>query len=360
MRAPRVSRSVLIAIVLAVLLVLWVLLGDRQAFQGEAPEAAAVSEAGKARVEYTLLEAEPHRGEVQAQGQLLPWSEVELRARVSGVVTRRLVEEGQRVSAGTLLLEIDQEDLPAQLARSAAELAVRQAELEGAERLQGRQLVSANELLRLKASVAQARADEAALRQQLAHTRPKAPFDGVLNRVDADPGDLLQVGDVYAHLVDDSRLRASAWVGQREVLQLEEGQSVRVSLLDGSMLQGVVNFVASRASESTRSYRVEVTVDNPERRRIAGASASLAIQLPEQPAHRFSPALLVLDAEGRMGVKYLDDDNRVRFGAVRLLSATTSEAWVAGLPDTVRLITLGGGFVEPGDDVEAVAAREER
>lgn len=359
MRVFRPSRSVLIAIVLAVVLLIWLASGERQAFRDEAPAAPAVGEISMARVEVKPLEAELHQGEVQAQGALLPWREVSLRARVAGVVTRRLVEEGQRVAAGTILLELDQEDLPAQLARSAAEVALRQAELEAAQRLEGRQLVSANELLRLRAAAAQARAEEATLHQRLAHMRPAAPFAGVLNQIDAEPGDLFQVGDVFAQLVDDTKLRATAWVGQREVSQLVPGLPVRVTLLDGTELDGEVNFVASRASESTRSYRVEVAVDNTQRLRIAGASATLAIQLPEQLAHRFSPALLVLDEHGRMGVKYLDEHNRVQFGAVRLLSASTAEVWVAGLPKTLQLITLGGGFVEPGDEVDAVATATE-
>ncbi len=353
------SRSVLLAVVLTVLLLLWLLLGDRQTFRADAPEAQAGREATLPRVEVVVRHAQPHAASIRAQGQLLPWREVELRARVAGQVQRRRVEEGDRVASGAVLLEIDREDLPAQLARSEAELAARQAELDGAEKLHGRQLVSANELLRLKASVAEAQADEATLRQRLAHTRPVAPFAGVINRIDAEPGDFLQVGDNYAHLVDDATLRASAWVGQREVLQLAVGQAVQVTLLDGSEMTGEVNFIASRADENTRSYRVEVTVPNPEHRRIAGASATLDIALPAQPAHRVSPALLVLDDAGRMGVKYLDDDDQVQFGAVRLLSASSSAAWVAGLPETLRLISLGGGFVEPGAKVEAVPAQED-
>ncbi|AJD48940.1 RND family efflux transporter MFP subunit [Isoalcanivorax pacificus W11-5] len=353
------SRSVLLAVVLTVLLLLWLLLGDRQTFRADAPEAQAGREATLPRVEVVVRHAQPHAASIRAQGQLLPWREVELRARVAGQVQRRRVEEGDRVASGAVLLEIDREDLPAQLARSEAELAARQAELDGAEKLHGRQLVSANELLRLKASVAEAQADEATLRQRLAHTRPVAPFAGVINRIDAEPGDFLQVGDNYTHLVDDATLRASAWVGQREVLQLAVGQAVQVTLLDGSEMTGEVNFIASRADENTRSYRVEVTVPNPEHRRIAGASATLDIALPAQPAHRVSPALLVLDDAGRMGVKYLDDDDQVQFGAVRLLSASSSAAWVAGLPETLRLISLGGGFVEPGAKVEAVPAQED-
>lgn len=354
MRVFRISRSVLVGIVLAVVLLIWLASGERQMFRDEAPAAPDTQPVSTLRVEVMQQYAEMHQGQVQAQGALLPWREVSLRARVAGVVARRLVNEGQRVATGDILLELDQEDLPAQLARSAAELALRQSELEAAQRLEGRQLVSANELLRLRAAAAQARAEEAALRQRLAHMRPVAPFDGVLNQIDAEPGDLLQVGGEFAQLVDDSRLRATAWVGQREVSQLAPGLPVRVILLDGSQLDGEVNFVASRASETTRSYRVEVTVDNPQRLRIAGASATLAIQLPKQLAHRFSPALLVLDEQGRMGVKYLDEQNRVQFGAVRLLSASTAEVWVAGLPSSLRLITLGAGFVNPGDEVEAV------
>jgi multidrug efflux system membrane fusion protein len=59
-------------------------------------------------------------------------------------------------------------------------------------------------------------------------------------------------------------------------------------------------------------------------------------------------------------VKYVGPDNRVVFGRVKLLSVSTEGAWVTGLPEQIRLITRGGGFVSLGEQVQPVNASDNR
>ncbi|MGO1503273.1 MAG: efflux RND transporter periplasmic adaptor subunit, partial [Marinobacter sp.] len=73
-----------------------------------------------------------------------------------------------------------------------------------------------------------------------------------------------------------------------------------------------------------------------------------------------SPAYLSLGDDGRPGVKYVDEQNQVVFRTVTLLSVSTEGTWVTGLPDEIRLITRGSGFVSEGDQVKPVDASEER
>lgn len=351
----RPSLSLMLASGCALALLLWMVFGDLQRFRAEAPDAEPTVEP-LPHVEVRESQQEPYQPSLIAQGQLLPWKEVELRARASGQVETLPVAQGDAVEAGTPLLHLAPEDLPVQLRRAESELELARAELAGAERLRERDLVSRTEQLRLASGVAQAVAEVESLRQTLSYTRPEAPFAGTLDRLDVEEGDVLQVGEPYALLIDNQRLKAEAYVAQRDVLDLSPGLPVRVRLLDGSELEGELTHVAGRADPSTRTFAIEALVDNPEYRRLGGASATLEITLPERQAHRLSPALLVLDDGGRLGVKTLDDDDRVAFQRVSLVAMESHLAWVTGLPERVRLITLGGGFVEVGERVEAVPA----
>ena len=74
----------------------------------------------------------------------------------------------------------------------------------------------------------------------------------------------------------------------------------------------------------------------------------------EVKAHYVSPATFTLDADGRIGVKSVGSDNKVEFHQVSLLQSDNEGAWVTGLPDTVRLITTGQGFVDAGNVVTPV------
>ena len=157
--------------------------------------------------------------------------------------------------------------------------------------------------------------------------------------------------------MDISQLKVSAQIAQQEVTQLTLGQSVRVELLDGRELQGELHFIAAAADPGSRSFRIEVKVDNPQALRLAGASATLHVQTGEALAHRLSPALLSLDKAGRHGVKWVNEQQQVEFTPVQLISVDNQGAWVSGLPNKVALITLGQGFVEPGQQVISQLAK---
>jgi len=346
--------SVLLAIGLSALLLLWLALGDIEGFRDTPPAGEAMEDAALTRVEVTLRDARAYAPQVVLQGQLEAYRELELRTRQAGYVSALPVALGERVRQGETLLALDRGALPARLEQAQAQLALARSELAGGEQLRQRELISTPDYLRLQGGVSRALAEVATLRRQLDDTRPEAPFDGVLDRLDVELGDLVQVGEAWGRLIDDSRLTATAAAPQRDALSLTPGLPVTLQLLDGSRLTGELSHVASRADESTRSFAVEATLANPEGRRLAGASATLIIRLPERQVHRLSPALLELDASGDLAVKHLDEADRVVLTPVELVSADADIARVSGLPERIRLITLGGGFVEAGERVAAV------
>ncbi|MCE8020487.1 efflux RND transporter periplasmic adaptor subunit [Halomonas sp. MCCC 1A11036] len=353
-RRPPISPLLAALVLLALLL--WLALGDFQRFQQQAPPEETPAEESLPRVEYHASTATPYLPQRMVQGQLEAIREVELRTRYAGRVAGLPVAQGASVEAGTPLLALSRDALEAQLERAESQLELARAELAGANDLRRRNLISQPELLRLQSSLSVAAAEVAELRQSLEETHPAAPFDGVLDRLYVELGEVLQIGDPYARLVDDRRLKASAWVAQRDAHDLRSGLPAEVRLLDGSRLSGELTHVASRADESTRSFYIEAEFDNPERRRLAGASATLAITLPEREVHRLSPALLELDEQGRLRVKHLDEEDRVMSTPIELIAADATQAHVAGLPETIRLITLGAGFVAPGNRVIAMPA----
>ena len=76
----------------------------------------------------------------------------------------------------------------------------------------------------------------------------------------------------------------------------------------------------------------------------------------EKKAHRISPSVLSLNDVGQIGVKIVNAQNRVQFVPVTILSDTSDYMWILGLPDNVRLITVGQDFVSHGQTVRPVVA----
>ncbi|MGM0831875.1 MAG: efflux RND transporter periplasmic adaptor subunit [Pseudomonadota bacterium] len=354
----RIPYSYALASLLVLALVVWLAIGDFQRFQSTPPETGSIERDSTPRVEVMTQQSAPYIPNHVLQGQLTAERETLLRANVTGYVAEKPVAQGETVSQGDTLLVLDNDALPQRLQQARDELALAEAEYAGAQNLRRRELISQPELLRLQGALSASAAQVAQLEKQLNDTRPTAPFEGVLDRVQVELGDLLQPGEEWARLIDDRRLTGTAWVAQQHIDELSVGLPVTARLLNGRSLSGEVSFISSRAVEATRTFYMEVTLDNPDRQRLAGSSAEFTITLPPRQVHTLSPALFSLNDQGQLAIKHVVENNRVAQTAIELVSADTERAYVSGLPNRVQLITLGAGLVNPGDTVIPVSREE--
>lgn len=354
MKVSAVVSPVKIAILLAVLLVVWLLIGDKKQALDEPPEAAESTQQVPASVEVKSIAASFVDRVIIAQGQLTPWQAVTVTAQVAGRITAIAKREGSRVQTGEVLLTLSDEGRELELVQAKAMLALREQELASGVKLESSRFLAETERKRLASSLAQAQSDVRARELAVEYGSPKAPFDGVVNQRHTDIGAYVTVGTPLMDVVDIHQLRAKAQIPQQQINEIKEGLKADLQLLDGRKLAGEVSFISVAADSATRTYAVEVTVLNPEHAPMAGASATISIHLPPEKAHRLSPALLHLDDAGQLGVYAVDNNDRVTFHRASHVRVDNDAAMVAGLPDQLRVITLGAGFVELGQQVTAV------
>lgn len=349
-----------LSLLIIIALVVWMATGEIKVASDQVPDQRNAGERPLTSVQVQTLSARLYEPGLLLQGQLEPWHSVTISARVAGTVESMAVDLGEHVQSGQALLTLSDDGRRSVVERWEARARKLDADLAAARRLRSNNLVSQSELLNLQSELAAASAELVAARLNVSHLTPRAPFDGIINGKTVEQGSLVQVGSSLFELVRIDRLKARTQVPQQSVSEVAPGQRVRVDLLDGEQLNGIVTFVASAADPQTRSFTVEIAVENPELHRVAGGSASLRIALPEVKAIFISPAYLSLGDDGRPGVKYVGQDNQVVFQTVKLLSVSTDGAWVTGLPDEIRLITRGGGFVSVGEQVRPVDSAEDR
>jgi len=173
---------------------------------------------------------------------------------------------------------------------------------------------------------------------------------GSIESVSVDKGERIEKDDVIATMSADNREA----LPQQNISDVAIGTEASAELITGEALSGTVHYVSSMADSSTRSFRVEVLVPSPPDAAKTGISAEIRIPVETIRAHLISPAILALDESGTLGVKAVSDQDEVVFHAIEVVKTESNGAWVTGIPDDSEIITLGQGFVNAGETVQAV------
>ena len=351
-------RSWIIAAVIAIAVTGWLLTGQIGGSSGStvasALTQAPATEAPAVRVRSATIAADTITDTLIVQGRTVPERMVTLRAEVGGTVAAVLARHGDRLSTGDPIVRLDEDDRSAALASARALVAQRQIEFDAANRLNQRGHASDTEVAAARARLDSAIAERTLAEIAIGHLTIRAPFDGVLDERLVEIGDYVDIGDSVGRVLDLDPITVVGQISERHLGRIALGTVADVDFLGGAADAGEVVYIGRMADEATRTFPVEVDVGNPGYAVIAGLTAEITLPLGEVRAHRVSPAVLTLSDDGTLGVKGIDDRDRVTFHAVEILSSDADGVWLGGLPDRLRLITVGQEFVVPGQTVEPV------
>ncbi|HDR28216.1 efflux RND transporter periplasmic adaptor subunit [Rhodovulum sp.] len=397
----------LTAVLVSISLYLLLMQRDRVlAFAGAEPVAATaedtVFEADR-RVSVVVQKsrAETVQGAVRVRGETQAARQVEVRAETGGRVISEPLRRGATIAEGAVLCELDPGTRAETLAQAEAALAEARARLPEARanvvlaearrseaeindraaqrlaeggfasdtRVAGTQTAVstaeagvASAQAGLEAAEAAIRAGEAnvaAARTEIARLKIAAPFAGLLDADTAELGTLMQPGSLCATVIQLDPIYLVGYVPETELDRIEIGALAGGRLASGREIMGRVSFVARTADPATRTFRVEIAVQNEAGTIRAGQAVEIIIAVPGQSAHLVPQSALTLDDAGRLGLRLADDDGTARFFAVEILRDTPDGFWVAGLPDEAEVIVVGQEFVTDGVPL-AVTYREAR
>ncbi|MBV6632673.1 MAG: efflux RND transporter periplasmic adaptor subunit [Alphaproteobacteria bacterium] len=347
------SRSWLIALTIMILAGLWMasgLMGSAAVTDGE--EATAEVEEKLPRVRVATFEADDAVRQLSIQGRTQADKMVVISAETDGRLNEITVDRGDVIEAGQLLISIDEEDRRDRLAEAKALLAQRQLEFDAANKLNQSGFQSQVRLAQSQAELQAARSEVEQAGIELSRTSVQAPIDGIVLRRMAEVGSFAQRGDDMLEIVDLDPIKVLGSVPEAEVNAIKLGQPAVLEVVGLEPIQGEVSYIAPQAAEQTRTFEIEIQVPNAEGEVRAGLTAAIVLPISGQKTHRLPASILSLDSNGSLGVKGLDDQNRVVFMPVELVDDSPSGIWVAGLQDKVRLITVGQEYVREGQQVE--------
>lgn len=279
--------------------------------------------------------------DVTLPAMTLAFTMANIYARVSGYISKRNVDIGDRVKTGDLLVEISAPEIDHQLAQAEATLAQNKAAV--AQILANRELARVTaeredplvrkgfesklqgdtnrlNLQAQEAQVAVAKANVAAqeaqvkvARQQKKYLSVLAPFDGVVTKRNVNIGDLVQgdatSGTFMFTVMKSEVIRTQVYVPQDQAFGLAPGVKavVRVPELPGRTFPGTVTRVADALQPGTRTLLAEIDIENPDEVLTPGLYCTVELYIPRKTPSLLVPASAIIFDQNGMQVAVVKD-----------------------------------------------------
>lgn len=302
----------------------------------------------------------PVRGRIEADAV------VSVRPETAGVVETIHVAKGDSVAAGDLLCTIDQGTRQAAvsqatsgLAQAKAALAQAEADFDTNKQLREKGVSSANSARNFEVALAGANANvQAAIanldnaKKDIERTQVRSGIAGIVQDPVANIGDLVSNASVCATIVQIDQMRFTGKIAEAKIENVNIGMTADVKAVTGRAAKGVVSFIATSANAATRTFDVEILIDNKDHKFLDGVTAEADITLGTIPAQLLPQSILTLDSDGTLGVQQIID-GASQFTPINITRATPDGVWVAGLPTSVEIVILGQEFLVDGQKVAA-------
>jgi len=348
-------KSWFISVGIAIAVTLWIASGSLgNTGDEDTASSPALSVPAKNSVRVRTQSAEKIMRTIVVNGKTAPARIAHLSAETAGRIEYIGAERGANLERGNLIVRMDERDRAARLAQAEATVKQREVEYAARERLKSESYVSEAQLQEALALLETARAELTRAQLDLDYMYVRAPFAGALQARTVEVGDFVARGDPIASFVDNRTIIVSANLSEFDARFVDVDDKAEARLATGENVRGRIRYVAPVADEATRTFVVELEVNNTDGKLRAGGTAELRIPAENVFAHRISPSLLTLDDAGNVGVKIINGLGKVEFVVADIALSTNEGVWLAGLPETATIITVGQGYVADGAVVDSV------
>jgi len=276
-------------------------------------------------------------------GHLLPRERVQLRAEVEGMAERVTFEEGDAVSASSVLANISTEQFSVRRDRARSDLELAESNYRRDVTLAEKKLIPATRLDDSRNRRDVARYEVKLAQIDLEKSAVRTPISGIVKTKGVERGEFLSKGDLIAEILDIAKVRALFNVPEREIRFLKPGSTVSVSLdaLPEARYSGEVALVGLEADLSSRTFPVEVELDNPRRELRPGMLVRALVELATYRDQVLIPRHAVLEREHGRAV-FVADHGRALERAILTGAGTGEQVQVVeGLAPGDLLIVTG-------------------
>ena len=267
-------------------------------------------------VEFAVVTDREMRQWVASTATLQAEREVEIFSKVAGQIKALPLEEGQRIEAGALLLEVDGGDARLKLDQTRVNLNKAKAEFQRIARSYEKDLVSTEEFETRKYHLASCQAEYDLAIYQVGVTEVRAPFTGTVTSRDVELGQTIQPADKLFTLAALDVLKAEVYLPESKVTALQVGMPVQFSRGENftDTFNGLVDRIAPVVDRETGTVKITLTIDRTPDSVRPGAYVHLQILTQTDTAPHVIPQKALVYDSHRQAHVFLASPHKDRVG----------------------------------------------
>tara|TARA_Y100000748_G_scaffold220427_1_gene185340 strand:- start:823 stop:1986 length:1164 start_codon:yes stop_codon:yes gene_type:complete len=292
---------------------------------------------------------------IEAQANLKTRKNILILPEFQGTLEKIYVDEGQNVSKGKLLAEINDSGLKEQLDQLIIQRDFAKENYERIQRLWENNIGSEIQFLKSKSDFESIQKGVDQMRDMLSKTKIYAPFTGVVDEIIANQGSNLIPGVTnILRLVNLDDVYAEAFVSEKYISSISNGTEalVKIPLLNKE-IQSEVTQTGNFIDPNNRTFRIEIPVDNPDRRIKQNLDAKIMINTYKKDNAIVVPLRIIReDSEGKNYIYVMDEDKKdgvyiTRKAVIKIGNKSNTDAEVIeGLNFGEIIVLEGANLVE--------------
>lgn len=354
MKKKIITGVVVIAIVAVLAIPKLNLFGDKPVAQN-----SRGGQGGALPVEVAIIKTGELSNRVVVTGSVFANESLEIKGEVSGKITNISFQEGKRVSKGELLVQINDDEVEAQLEKQLHNQALYKSIEARQDTLKKRDAISQEEYDNAYNRLKTTEADIKLLEAQLAKTRIRAPFSGVIGLRYVSEGAYISPNSVIATLYSINPAKIEFSVAGRYSTQVKVGQKIKFNIEnDEQELEGTVYAIEPQIDPNTRTLKVRALADNSKGLLLPGQFVRVELILETTDNAILIPTESVIPIMNGHKV-YVKKDGKSKEVNVQTGIRTNLELEIlSGLNTGDTLITTGLLQLRPGMVVEVVKVND--
>lgn len=307
----------------------------------------------------------PVRGDVFAvysgTAPIEAFAQADVIAKVAGEIREVLVEEGDDVERGQVLVRLDGDRLRLELNESQARLRKLQRDFDRNRDLKNKGLISEGDFENIQYELEALQASYNLASLELDYTRIRAPISGVVSERYIKLGNTISVGEPVFRVTSFEPLVAYLHIPEREYRRISPGQPVRIDIdaLSDAQIFTDVTRVSPVVDPDTGTFKITIEINDTERRIKPGMFGRMSIVYDRHENALQIPRSAIVEEAGSTSVFVVEDNVAIRRPVRTGFSGNGLIEIIEGLDDDDHVVTVGQVGLKPDATVSVINATED-